>query len=82
MTTILSNTLPYFAGIAKRRRETILNEFEEVEYFGGPGGMRPGTILEHEGQACQHIYIILRGEILFYKRILGLYTEVEMSKPG
>lgn len=28
------------------------------------------------------MYLLLRGEIHFYKRILGLYTEVELSKPG
>ena len=49
MTEIMRDTLPYFANFTVRMGQRILNEFEEMEYVGGPGGVRPGTILEHEG---------------------------------
>lgn len=79
MTDMLRDTLPYFGSITLKKGQTILNEFEEVEYYGGPGGFRPGTVLEQEGKPCENLYLILRGEVHFYKRILGLYDEVEVT---
>lgn len=41
--------------------------------------MRPGTILEREGKVAQYIYLIMKGEILVYKKVPSLY-ELETTK--
>jgi len=82
MTETLKKTLPYFSNITVRKGLNILNEFEEAEYYGGPGGMRPGTVLEEEGKQCQYIYSIIRGQIHYYKRIPGLYQKCDQELKG
>ena len=68
---------PCFASVTKKKKMTILQDFEEVAYHGGPGGFRPGTVLEREGDEPKYLYLILHGELMIYKKISGLYEEEE-----
>lgn len=71
----LSILLPYYNDILKSKKKNILATFEEMEYHSS------NAVLEREGQESDYIYWILSGEILFYKKIPGLYTEL-LDKEG
>mmetsp|Transcript_21188 Transcript_21188/g.32833 ORF Transcript_21188/g.32833 Transcript_21188/m.32833 type:complete len:96 (-) Transcript_21188:2458-2745(-) len=75
MIATLSQVLPYYSEITKTKKFNILNSFEEVEFHGGPSGYKPGTVLEREKHPMSYIYIVMRGEILLYKKLKGLYSE-------
>ena len=45
----------------------MIESFKEVEY-------EPDNILEIEGNEPQNLYLLMRGEVTFFKRPEGLYN--------
>lgn len=75
MIATLGTVLPAFKGITRSRKETILNNFEEVVYAGNTQ-----TVLEREGSMPRFVYWIISGEILLYKKLDILYKKTDVNE--
>ena len=80
MVKMLAKILPFYSEITKTKKFNILGSFEELHFYGGSDGLKPGTVLEKEGSQTGYIYIVLRGHVHLFKKIRGLYPSCN-SKP-
>ena len=59
--------IPNLRQVSQVRRFHLIESFNEVEY-------EPDNVLEIEGSNAQNLYLLLNGEVTFYKRPEGLYN--------
>jgi CRP-like cAMP-binding protein len=68
MQEILKKLIPSFQMKSKNKRQSIVNNFEEV-------CLEDNTLLEIEGSSPRYLWFILNGEVDIYKRPESLYDK-------